>query len=556
MSRVIPILFCTIITIFLVTSCGDDTSSPENGGSGPMNVSGVWHGTWTSTDEGSNGPFMVVFDQNGSTLSGSVDIPDINFHDAPLTGTVNQDHFTFGDVDGVIQFTGTINSDTTSASGQYEYPALDDEGTWTMTRGSGSFITLTDSLDLPSTYFGSDIVWADSRIWILAPSDQIHIVDPATGILDSVTTPGSYPSGIAYDGIHLFVSDGPWGTSKMYLVDPVVPSILMSPGDGSIDGLASDGSHIWCLDDDPFDPCIYQLNASGGTIGSFSCLGSSVKGLTYDGTDLWYGSFESGETSIYRVDTNGTLLSSFGAPSFMPGGLTFDGESLWLSSGWDDPIYQLSTDGTVLSSFSPPDDQGQDLAWDGTHLWFACGDISPGQNLIYCMDRSGSVVSSIECPGNSPGGLTYDGSHLWSADNQTKRIYRLDTDGGNFFPLPPFEFQYLTYDGTQFWADVSYENRISRFDDTGTVTASFDSPCEDIGGLTWMNGSLWIFGKEWFALSSIYQMNADGVILAQYDSFGELPEPFGVANDGDSLWYLGRVGIGVSFKLYTVELPH
>ena len=549
-------VLCIFIAIAIVSSCGDDSTSPENSDSDPVNVTGTWHGTWVSTDAGSSGPFLVVFVQEGTSLSGTIDIPDINFHDAPLSGTVNENQFTFGDVDEVIQFSGTVGSDTANASGTYQYPAVNDEGTWTMTRGTGSFISLADSFAIPATYFGSDITWADSRIWVIAPNDRIHTYNPQTDHLDSVVAPGSYPQGIAFNGTDVLVGDGNWATSRIHKVDPHNPSVLLAPNDGSIRGIASDGSVLWCLDDDPYEPRVYQINGEGEIMGSFACLGSTVQGLAFDGTDLWYGSFsfESGNAFIHHVETNGTLLSSFEAPSFTPGGLTFDGESLWFTGGSGGQVYELDTSGTVLSAFDPPDDNGQDLAWDGAHLWFACGDITPGDNLIYRMDRTGNVLDSIGCPGNNPGGLTYDGTHLWNADNQNKRIYRLDPNGNNYYSLPPFYFQHLTYDGSQFWANDTDQNQISRFDEMGAVTASFAYPCEEIGGLTWMDNSLWVFGSDWFSLSAIYRMNTDGTIVAQYDSFGELPEPSGATNDGNSLWYLGREQFDVSFKLYKVTI--
>lgn len=429
--------------VMIIISCGSDPTSPETG---VMNVSGAWQGTWESTSFQTSGSFSALFSQNGSELTGFIEIPYIGFDNVPITGTVSSNSVAFGDVGDEIQFTGTISSDTASASGSYTNPGLSDEGTWTMERLSGSIITLVDSIQVPSMVFGSDITWAASKFWILA-SPYIYSVDPSTGALDSIVAPGSYLWGITYDGTSLIVSEDNWGAGRIFKLDPVTNSILMSPDESATGGLAYDGSSFWCLDG--YALRIYRMNGEGTILGSFSCLGDFASGLAFDGTDLWYSSFSgSSSRTIYQVDTDGNLISSFEAPSFMSGGLTFDGQSLWYSDNSGDVVYELDMDGTVLSSFDSPDD-GNDLAWDGTHLWLACGFLSSSCQ-IYCMDRSGSVVASIECPGEQPGGLTYDGTYLWNADVKKGLIFRLDTEGGNINQLPPFEFDYLAFEGKMY----------------------------------------------------------------------------------------------------------
>lgn len=129
--------------VMIIISCGSDPTSPE---SGVMNIAGLWQGTWESTYYQTNGPFSTVFTQNGSELTGFIDIPYIGFDDIQIMGTVSSNGVTFGDVGDEIQFTGTIASDTASASGSYTIPGLSDEGTWTMERLSGSSISLVDSI--------------------------------------------------------------------------------------------------------------------------------------------------------------------------------------------------------------------------------------------------------------------------------------------------------------------------------------------------------------------------------------------------------------------------
>lgn len=548
MSRMMLCVF-VIISIISVISCGSDPASPETG---VMNVSGAWQGTWESSNYPTSGPFSAAITQNGANISGTIDIPDIGFDDVQITGTVSSNSLAFGDVNDEIQFTGTIASDTASASGDYTNPGLSDQGTWTMERVSGSYISLADSVATPFQFFsGTDMAWAASRFWVPG-SSSIYSVTPGTGAIDSIVAPGDYLSGITFDGTALIVADGPMGTSKMFRLDLLAPSVLMAPEESATQGLAYDGSDLWCLDG--YGLRIYRMSLDGTVLGSFSCLGNLAQGLAFDGTDLWYGSFNSGSGNayIYHVDTSGNLISSFESPSFMPGGLTCDGQSLWASDDGSDEIYELDYSGTLLSSFGCPN-YGEDLAWDGTYLWLSCSDpVFSAQ--IYCMDRSGNIVDSIQCPGDDPCGLTYDGSDLWNADDMTGRIYRLDPDGGNFIQLPPFNLDYLAFDGTLFWANDAGQSLICGFDGTGTVSASFPYPCDDIGGLEWMDGSLWVLGRDMSSLSSAYRLDTGGTVIAEYSAMGSMPEPLGTACDGSSLWYLGRTPLAVYCKAYRTEL--
>ena len=97
-----------------------------------MGVTGTWRGTWQSSVYGVSGIFTAIIIQQGSTLSGSIDIPDIGIFDASLKGTVDGNTITFGDIQNQITFTGTVSGD--SSSGTYVYSSLSDNGTWQATK--------------------------------------------------------------------------------------------------------------------------------------------------------------------------------------------------------------------------------------------------------------------------------------------------------------------------------------------------------------------------------------------------------------------------------------
>jgi hypothetical protein len=94
-----------------------------------VNVTGTWQGSWQSSAHNINGTFTTNITQQGSVLSGTINVPEISMSGADLKGTVNGNIITFGDIDEKITFTGTVSGES-AASGTYIYPSLTDNGAW------------------------------------------------------------------------------------------------------------------------------------------------------------------------------------------------------------------------------------------------------------------------------------------------------------------------------------------------------------------------------------------------------------------------------------------
>jgi hypothetical protein len=96
-------------------------------------VTGVWKGTRHSEKFNIDNPFSANIRQNGSVLSGKIDVPDIGLINTDLKGTATNNTIVFGDINDEIVFTGTLASFST-ASGTYNYPIFYDNGTWQATK--------------------------------------------------------------------------------------------------------------------------------------------------------------------------------------------------------------------------------------------------------------------------------------------------------------------------------------------------------------------------------------------------------------------------------------
>ncbi len=96
-------------------------------------LSGVWSGTWTSTnpDDGSTGTFEIQWAQAGSALSGTITVNGTPcLTTGAITGTLAGDAIEFGSIQGQfdVDFSGTVAGET--MSGTYSTSCGPAEGDW------------------------------------------------------------------------------------------------------------------------------------------------------------------------------------------------------------------------------------------------------------------------------------------------------------------------------------------------------------------------------------------------------------------------------------------
>jgi len=208
-------------------------------------------------------------------------------------------------------------------------------------------------------------------------------------VVESYDTPGSFPTGLTFDGQHIWLADRK--TKKIYCIDPNNGKVIRSiqaPAYWPM-GLAWDGEYLWNAD------------VKGGLP-----LSENYNGKIY---------------KISRKD--GTILKTVNAPSEMPRGLTWDGKYLWCLDNHSDKIIQFSTaDGTTIKSFKSPAGEPRGLTFDGKYLWVS----DRIRDEIYMIDpETESVVLIADAPGPFTRGLCFDGKYLWAVDSQNDKLYKL-----------------------------------------------------------------------------------------------------------------------------------
>ncbi len=103
--------------------------------SSQVDTSGDWAGQYASHENVINDTFSASITDDNGVLSGTLTVPMIGLSDAPLTGTVEANIISFGDIDGLITFVGVVTNGGVDAYGSYIYAnGFEDKGTWQASR--------------------------------------------------------------------------------------------------------------------------------------------------------------------------------------------------------------------------------------------------------------------------------------------------------------------------------------------------------------------------------------------------------------------------------------
>jgi len=188
-------------------------------------------------------------------------------------------------------------------------------------------------------------------------------------------------------------------------------------------GLAFDGKHLWLADN--FTDKIYKIDPENGkVIKSFTSPGHNPEGLTWDGNHLWH--IDAEEDHMYKIDPEtGTALSVLESNSPDPRDLAWDGKYVWIIDHKKDILLKVSpVDGMMVQNFPSPAREPSGLTFDGKYLWVTDRE----QDRIYLVNpEDGMCLSSFRSYGPYASGLAWGDRTLWNVDYENDEIYRIKT---------------------------------------------------------------------------------------------------------------------------------
>ncbi|MBI3109928.1 MAG: DUF1565 domain-containing protein, partial [Ignavibacteriales bacterium] len=215
-----------------------------------------------------------------------------------------------------------------------------------------------------------------------------------------------------------------------------IRSSFTSPGSRPT-GLAWDGRNLWMIDN---LNNIFKMDPSGNVLATFKAPGFPDLDLSWDGTGLWIGGGQGyGSGRNYKVDSLGNRLDSLDVSHWAFSGFEWDGKFFWISDYNSSLIYKHARNGSVLLNFGVDISAARpnSLSYDGAHLWIG----SPGSN-INKYSTTGQLlarfnVSPLGISSTTSSVIAWDGESLWFAKTDQFTIYRLNVPYYHQAPSAP-----------------------------------------------------------------------------------------------------------------------
>jgi hypothetical protein len=228
------------------------------------------------------------------------------------------------------------------------------------------------------------VLVARGRIFVtghLAPG-KLYRIDPQqpAGAVTVVTSSlGDFPLGITTDGNFIWTANSGGSVSK---VDPGNGDVTtFTTGFSAPSGILYDGTHVWVTEFSPGR--LLKLNPDG-TIAQTVNVGTGARNPTFDGTSIWIPNSVANTVTVVRVkDAQGNPLPAAfvlttldGNGLLIPITAAFDGQRILITnSNGDNVSLWKATDLTPLGSFSSGTDTNPFGACsDGLNFWVTLQD--------------------------------------------------------------------------------------------------------------------------------------------------------------------------------------
>jgi sugar lactone lactonase YvrE len=503
-----------------------------------LKLSGQWQGTYNSFNGYGDGNFSVNIKQTESVLSGTITLPSLSLTEEEITGKVIDNCWSFGDIKGRIKFVGIMDNDSLHFRGSYTYASYD-EGKWSIVKTSDSTAKMAAIVNFypVSSDYNADLAYDGSYLW-LVNNNKLFKYTKEGILVDSISAPGSYTTGLAYDGTNLIVADGKWGLNKIFTISKDGKDIIKIPVQGYISGLTKVGNNIWCID--MLQEKIYCISENGVILNEIALPDKNqLSGLTYAENYLWFSGFDfsAGEAKVFKMDLNGNIAGSFPIERILNGGMTYDGTNLLLVSSSDNKIYKYKTDGTLQSQIQVSLAYPSQIAYDGSNIWMINNSYQP-ESMIYKLNSSGKIIDSLEAPGQGTGCITFADNYLWYYNSSSGKLIKVDLKGPGYFNTPAgIDLKYLDYSNSKFWALDNSENKVYSFSSNGKNVSSINSPVKNTTGIAVNENELWLLYRN---DNYKYMLCKSGLSGTKTDEVTiKLDNTGGLLYDGEFFWTIG-----------------
>lgn len=246
--------------------------------------------------------------------------------------------------------------------------------------------------------------YGDGTVSVLRASDGAQIRTPPVG---------AYPWGIAYDGVNMWVANG--GGTTVSVLRARDGSPVMTPSVGNApQNIAFDGANMWVtnLNDDS----VSVLNANDGSHVTTLNTGSHPFCIAFDGANMWVTNIGDDTISVLRA-SDGANVMTLNTGS-LPYGLAFDGANMWVANHGDNTVSVFrASDGANIMTPSVGD-QPFAIAFDGANMWVSNANDS---TVSVLRASDGQLVATVGV-GITPLAIAFDGANMWVANQGSRTV--------------------------------------------------------------------------------------------------------------------------------------
>src|SRR5579862_9050065 len=263
---------------------------------------------------------------------------------------------------------------------------------------------------------------------------------------------GSGPTGVAFDGANIWVTNESDGTATVLLASNGQKTSTIS-GIGSPYGLAFDGAYMWVAD---YAGAVDLYGASGQN-GAFG-MGGNPLGLAFDGASMWV-TCHTGN-NVYKLKGS-TVLGPYPV-GVQPYGIAFDGTSIWVANYGSNTVTRLqASSGSCLGTCTfSVGGSPVGVAFDGSNIWVA----NYGSNTVTKLLASNGALVGTYNVGSQPYGVAFDGTNIWVTNSGSNTVTKLQAATGQ--PLGTFSVGThplgIAFDGANIWVANNGSNTVSK----------------------------------------------------------------------------------------------
>jgi hypothetical protein len=271
----------------------------------------------------------------------------------------------------------------------------------------------------------------------------------------SFRAPARWPTGLAWDGVNLWMADNEEDSLYRLATDGTVLAAFALPESvRSPMCMTFIGPDLWLVNENT--ALLYVLDTATIQPRKILLLPDSLHpdptsiGLAWDGTHLWHSQYAWG--TIFELDTaDGSVISSFAPPDSWIMGIEFDGQNLWGVSTQTSRAFVFSLpSGTVIDTYTWQVPYSLDMAYVDGYLWCASGTPPSGTRSIYKVDIG-------------QGGILEEGSTCYASPITPRaRVVRSVLDLTSAFCSPSSEFVLRNAAGRTVMSLHLGENDVSR----------------------------------------------------------------------------------------------